>query len=153
VVGHRAAKCLCAVPIRRVATGVVTIGDAQVVIVAHVALIAIADHSHWRHLVVAGQRPPGARMVEGVVCPGDCVVAARAVGHRECRARGGVRGIVGLLPIGQMAPGIPAIGGLDIQRVVAAHMALRALRHLAGRSHLVRIRQRETRRAVVEYPV
>ena len=61
-----------------------------------------------------------------------------------------MRRIVGLLPGRQVATGIPAVRRLNIQRVVVVDVALRASRDLPCRGHLVRIRQREARGAVIE---
>lgn len=49
-----------------------------------------------------------------------------------------------------MAPGIPAVIRLSRQIVIVVDMAIRASVYLAGWRHLVRIGQREARRAVVK---
>ena len=49
-----------------------------------------------------------------------------------------------------MAASVSAIRRLNLQIVVVVDVALRALRDFAGRRHLVRIGQRETRGAVIE---
>ena len=58
--------------------------------------------------------------------------------------------IVGLLPGRQVASGIPAIRRLNGQRRIVAHVALIAARDLSSRRNLVRIRQRKSRRRVIE---
>ena len=52
--------------------------------------------------------------------------------------------VVGFLPIGEVAAGIAAIGGSDLQIVVAVDMALRTLHR--G----MRVGQRESRGAVIK---
>ena len=52
-----------------------------------------------------------------------------------------------------MASGISAIRRLNCQCVIVIDVALRARRNLTRRRHLVRIRQREARRAVVKLPI
>ena len=49
-----------------------------------------------------------------------------------------------------MAASVSAIRRLNLQIVVVVDVALRALRDFAGRRHLVRIGQGETRRTVIE---
>lgn len=61
--------------------------------------------------------------------------------------------VIGLLPGGQVAPGVAAIGWLNAESVVAANMALRTGRDLAGRRHLVRVGEREAGGAVIELAV
>ena len=58
--------------------------------------------------------------------------------------------IVGLLPGGEVAAGIPAIRGCNLQSVVIVDVALRAGGYFSRRGHLVRVRQRETGGAVIK---
>jgi len=61
-----------------------------------------------------------------------------------------VRGIVCLLPGSKVAARIAAVRGSDLQIVVVADVALRAGGYFARGCHLVRVRQREAGRAVIE---
>jgi len=61
-----------------------------------------------------------------------------------------VRWIIRLLPSGQMASGVAAVGRRNGQSVVVVDMARRAGRSFPCGRHLVRIRQRKTRGRVVE---
>jgi hypothetical protein len=54
-------------------------------------------------------------MVEGVIGPGDGVVARGAIGSGEGCPSGGMRRVIRLLPGGQVAAGITAIGWLNVQ--------------------------------------
>lgn len=89
-------------------------------------------------------------VVEGRRGPRDGVVAIRAVGRGKRRSRRRVHRIIGGLPGGQVASGVPAIIRLDGQIVIIVNVALGAGRNLSGRCHLVRVRQRETGSAMVE---
>jgi len=76
VIGDVAAKCLCAVPVRGVAT--VAIRRGQSVVVIDVARDAGSGQVRSR------QRPTGGSVVKGhYVGPGNCVVTGRAVGSRK----------------------------------------------------------------------
>ena len=134
VVWHRATQSGRAVPIRGMATRVVAVRDRQVVLVSDVTLRAVGDHTRRRHLVISRQRPSRARVVEGRVGPGNAVVAGRAVRCSKRAARRRMGGIVRRLPCAEMAASVAAVRGLNIQCVVTADMALRALRHFARRS-------------------
>jgi len=87
MVWHCAAEGSRAIPVGGVTTGVVAIRHCQVVIVRDVALRAARNRSRRRHLVVSRQRPTGAGVVEGVVGPGDGVVASGAVRRSKHAAR------------------------------------------------------------------
>lgn len=127
MVGHCATECGSAVPVGGMAAGVIAVRDGKIVIVADVALIAVGDHSRRRHLMIANQSP-----ASGSVSPGwsrervGGGVAIRAVQAGKSGACRGVHGIVGVLPIGLVATGIRAIGGGDLQVVVAVGVALGA---------------------------
>jgi len=58
--------------------------------------------------------------------------------------------VVGLLPGGQVAAGIGAIGGSDIQRIVVVDVALRAASDFPGGRQLVRIGERKAGGGMVE---
>jgi len=92
-------------------------------------------------------------VIERVVGPGNRVVASGAVRCRKSGAGRRVRRIIGLLPCRQMATGVAAICGLNRQIVISAYVTLRAGCDLASRSHLMRIRQRETCGSVIELSV
>ena len=61
-----------------------------------------------------------------------------------------MRWIIGLLPGGQVASGVAAVGRRGGQSVVVVDVAIRAGHNFPRGRHLVRIRQRETRGRVVE---
>jgi len=151
VIGHVAAQSLRVVPVRGVAAVAIGVGGCQSVVVADVALRAVGDRARRRHLVVAGQGPPGHGVVKRRrVGPGNRVVAGRAVCRRECGTCRLVRWIVRVVPVGEMAAGIPAVGRRNRKRIVVANVALRTRGDLARRGHLVRVGQREARGAVIE---
>ena len=89
-------------------------------------------------------------MIKGVVGPHNRIVTGGAVGRSESRARSRVRRVVCVVPVGQMAAGISAVGRRDRQGVVVVDMALTAGRNIAGRCQMVRVGQRETRGAVIK---
>ena len=103
------------------ATGIAAIGgsDLQIIVIVNVATGA-------RNVGMAiGQQETSSAVIENGGSPGDGVVATGAVGSGEGRAGLGVRGIVGLLPGGQVAAGVAAIGGSDLQVVVIVDVAIR----------------------------
>jgi len=121
------------------------------VVVPHVAVGAGHHFPRRRHLVRARQGPARGAVIEDRRVPGDGVMARRAVRCRKRRSGRRVRRIIGLLPGGQMAARIPAVRRSNRQRVVIVDVARRAGRYFASIGHqLVRIRQRETRRCMVE---
>jgi hypothetical protein len=127
MVGHRAADGRGAIPVRKVAAGVVAICDRETVIVAEVALIAVGDHARGRHLMIARQGP--ARRCVIPRSGGErrgCRMAIRAVRPGKHRTRIGMHGIIGLLPIIQMASGISAIVGSDVEVVIVVDVATNA---------------------------
>ena len=91
-------------------------GDRQSVIVVDVAEGA-GDVG-----VAIGEQESGGAVVERCRRPTRRVVAGRTICKREGRARGGVYGIVGLLPGGQMALRVSAIRGGDGQTIVIVDM-------------------------------
>ena len=120
VIGNIAAESCRVVPIRLMAAVAIGIGRSEVVIVVDVAKGA------GRGRVRAGQRKTGGVVVERGGRPGDGVVAGGAIGCGESGTSSGVRGVVGLLPSGEMAAGVAAVGRGDLQAVIAADMALNA---------------------------
>ncbi len=130
----------------------------QRVIVADVAVAASVDPARGRQLVRAGQRKTSRRVVEGRRQKRDGIVTARAVRHGEYRPRLRMHRGGGSLPAAtvvgiQMTPGVSAIGRLSGQVVVVIDVAVGAGVDLAGRRHLVRIRQRKTSRRVIKIRV
>jgi len=94
--------------------------DGEVVIVVDVAGGA-------RNVCVTlRQEETGSAVVEGRGGPTYRVVAIGAVGGGECGAGSGMRGIVGLLPGGQVAAGIAAVGWGDGEVVIVVDVAGRA---------------------------
>ena len=138
-----------ALPRRLVAPVAIRVRSRKGVIVVDVAVRAGIHLARRRHLVRTRQRPAGAGVVEGRRQERHCVVTVRAIRRRIRRACCRVHRIVGTLPAApvvriQVALGVPAVGRLDRQRRIIAHMALIATGNLARRCGLVRIRQWET---------
>ena len=106
---------------------------SEVVVVPHVAIRAGDNFSGRSQLVRACQRPARGRVVKHNISPQRRVVTRRAIPRSKRRARGRVRGIIGLLPGRQVALGIPAIRRLNLQIVVVVDVAVRASSHLARR--------------------
>jgi len=150
MVRHGPTKRWRAVPGRLVTAVAIRVRSGKRIVVAHVAVRAGIDLAGWRHLVRARQCPARSSMVKRYICPQGRSMAGRAIGRSKGCARCGVRGIVGRLPGCQMASGIPAVVRLNRQIVIVVDMAVRAGIHLPRRRHLVRIRQREACRAVIE---
>ena len=124
----------------QVTSGIAAVGggNLQIVVVTDVAGGA-------RHVGVAvGEQEARRGMVEDSVVPTDGVVTLRAVCGGERRARFRVHGIVGLLPGGQVAAGIAAVGGGNLQVVVVIDMA-------GGTGHVgMAVRERKSRGAVIK---
>jgi len=120
VIGDVPAKGLRAVPLGKVAGSVAAIGglDREVVIVVGVAAGAgCGDMS-------ASQDESRHRVIEGAdVRPGNRVVALRAICDGEGDAGSGMYGIVGLLPGREVAAGVAAIGGSNLEIVIVVGMA------------------------------
>jgi len=102
-----------------VAISIATIGgrDLQIVIVVDVAGRA------GNVRVTLGELEAGGAVVESRGIPAHGVVAVRAIGDGERGACGGMRGIVGLLPGGEVAASVAAIRGGDLQVVVIVDVA------------------------------
>ena len=97
--------------------------------------------------VCAHQCKSGHAVVERAhVGPGNGVVTVGAVGGSKSGACGGVGGVVGLLPSGEVALRVATIGGSDLQVVIVVDVALRALQRRRG----VRIRKGEASGGVIE---
>ena len=153
MIWNAATECLRAVPGGLVAAVTIGVGGGERVVVVDVAIGAGRDLAGRGELVRTRERPAGGAVIKRGVGPGDRIVAGRTVGRRESRARSRVRRIIRGLPGGEVAAGVAAIRRLNAQCVVAADVTLRASRHFTGRSHLVRIRQREARGAVIKLAV
>ncbi len=147
MIGNRATQGGSAVVLLLVASVAVRVRRSEVVGVVEVT------GGTGRGEVRAGQRPAGSAVIKGGGIPGNRIVTRRAVRGRERSAGRGVHGVIGLLPGGQVALRVTAIGRLNIQRVVATNVALRASSDFARRRKLVRIRQREARGAMIELAV
>jgi len=94
--------------------------------------------------VGADQRKACDTVVEGRGIPALRSVAVCAVGGGKRRTGGGVHGIAGLLPLGQVASGISAVGRCDLQIVVVVDVA-------GGAGNVrVAVGQQETGNGVVE---
>jgi hypothetical protein len=144
VVGNRATEGGCAVVFVFVATIAIGVGGSEIVIIVHVAIGAGRGGMH------AGEGPAGGAVIEGGGGPGNGVVAGRAIGGGEGSARGRVRRIVGLLPGGEVATGIAAIVGLNLQRVIIVDVARGAVGGFTGRRELMRIGERKAGGVVIE---
>jgi hypothetical protein len=116
-------------------------GNRQIVVVVDVA--QIAGHVG----MPARQQEPGRAVVKRCRRPTDRRMARRAVCSRKSRTGRRMDRIIGLLPGGQMASGISAIGRSDRQIIVIVYMT-------KGAGHVrVAIGQQKTGRAVVELGV
>src|SRR5580704_11264138 len=123
VIGDVAAEGLRAGPVGLVTAIAIGVGGSETVVATDVTLGAGGDHTCGRHLVRAGQWPAGSAVIEGGHVPADGCVAVRTIGSGECRTSRGVIGIVGLLPGGEMAAGIAAVGGRDGEVVIVVDVA------------------------------
>lgn len=133
VIRDVATQSLCAVPLREMAGGVAAVGglNSEIVVVIDVAVRT------GRGGMSACQGEAGDRVIEGVVGPGDGVVAGGTIHSREGSSGGGMRGIVGGLPGGKVTAGIAAISGLNIQSVIVVDVALSAGGDFTSGSELV----------------
>lgn len=147
---HRIGGPLPATPVVciQVALRIAAIGrlDLQIVVVVDVTVGASIHFACWRHLVRIGQREAGGGVIKGGVLPGHRVVTIRAGRNRKHVGRGGMLGIRRLLPRGEVAACIPAVGCCNLQIVVAAYVTTGA------RNIGMPVRQREVdRRSCVVY--
>jgi len=121
VIRNASAEGLRAVPLRQVAARIAAVVRLNLdrVVVIDVALNAGCGHMR------AGQRKTGHAVVERAhVRPGDGVVALRAVGGPKSGPCGRMDRIVRLLPGRQVAAGVAAIGGGNLQVIVIVDVAL-----------------------------
>jgi len=154
VIRHVSAKRRSALPGGDVAAVAVRIRRGKIVIVSYVAIGARDDSSCRRQLMRTRERPTGHAMVENSCIPGNRVVTGGAICRSEGRAGAWVRGIIGLLPGAQMASGIAAVGGRNIQAEVVVDVAGSAGRNFTAVCHQrVRVRQWKAKGIVVEFSV
>ena len=158
VIRNTSAEGRRAVPGRLVAAVAIRVRRCEVVVVIDVAVGAGVDLAGRRHLVRAKQRPARRRVVEGRRQKGDGIVTARAVRRGERGSRRRMHRVGRSLPAAtvvgiQMTLGVSAIGRLNRQIVVVIDVAVGAGVDLAGRRHLVRIRQRKTGCRVIKIRV
>ena len=92
-------------------------GNLQIVIIVDVA------GGTGKIRVTVGQKKAGKRVIETGGVPANCCVAVRAVCHREHGSRTGMDRVVRLLPGGEVASGVAAIGGCNLQIVVVVDVA------------------------------
>ena len=118
VIRNVAANRRGALESRRVAA--VAIGGIQRVIVAHMA--GRARRRGRRH-VRASQREASRAVIEDGCCPTGCVVARGTIRRGKCGSGRRVHRIVRLLPGGQVALRISAIGGRNRQIVIVVDVA------------------------------
>jgi hypothetical protein len=112
------------VPIRDVAAGVVAIRHCKAVIVADVALRTVGDRTRRRHLMIASQSPAGRSVIPRSSRERGCRrVALRAIRRGKHRTGVGMDGIVGFLPIAQVAAGICTVGRSNVEVVIVVDMA------------------------------
>lgn len=131
VIGHGPTHGGRAVVLVLMAAVAIRVRGGKVVVVTDVARCAGGAK------VRSGQRPAGSTVIKRSRSPGNRVVAAGTVRRRERRARGGMHGIITLLPGRKVAPRIPAIRRLNIQAEITVDVALRARCDLAGWCKLV----------------
>ena len=153
VVRNRASQGLCAGPRRLVASVAIRVRRRERIVVVHMAVRAGHYFARRRQLMRTGQRPSRGAVIKRRCRPGDRVVACRAIRRGKWCPRACVCRIIRRLPGRKMAAGIPAVRRLNGQRVVIVNVALRTCRHFSCRRHLVRIRQREARCAVIKLPI
>ena len=77
----------------------------------------------WSGCVRANQREASDAVIEGSAVPSLGSVAVRAIGRGEIGTRCGVNRRSSLLPLGQMASGVTAVRGSDLQIVIVVDVA------------------------------
>lgn len=145
---HGIVRSLPATPVVgvQVALRVAAIGrlDRQIVVVVDMAIGAGIHFSSGSQLMRIAEREAGGAVIKVRRGPGSCVVARGASGHRENVGRRGMRGIGSLLPGGQVALRVAAIGRGNLQVVIIVDMA-----GCAGNVGMP-VAERETRGAVIK---
>ena len=150
MIRYSAAERLRAQPSRLVATVAVCICGSKSIVIAHMAVGTRHNFSGRRQLMRARQRPACRAVIKHSRSPCDRVVARRAVRCGERCSSRWVCGVIRGLPSRQMASRITAICRCNRQCVVIVFVAIRAGHDFSRRSKMVRIRQRETCRRVIE---
>ena len=139
VIGNIAAEGLRLVPVGLMAGE--AIGGIQRIIVVDVA--GSTGRRRGRH-VRAGESETGNAMVKRSSVPTLCGVAVGAVCCREGGSGTGMNGGGGLLPFGEVATGVSAVRGSDLQTVIVIDVA-------GGAGNVgVAIGEQETSRRVVK---
>ena len=131
----------------------ICVGRGKRIVVVYVAVRAGHHLARRRKLMRPSQWPSRGAVIECRCRPRNCVVAGRTIRCRERCPSARVGRVIRRLPRGEVASGISAVRRLNRQCVIVVDVALRTRCNLTGRRHLVRIRQREARRAVVKLPV
>jgi len=121
VVRHISSISRCAVPGVEMATD--AIGRVQGVVVADMAR---GTRRRRRRHVRADQSEAGDTVIERGHIPARRGMAVGTVGRGEARTGGGVRRVIGLLPVRKMTARISAVGGGNLQIVVVVEVAGRA---------------------------
>jgi hypothetical protein len=110
-----------------------------------VALVAIADYTSRRHLVVAGEGPIGS-VAPGGGGEGRCGgVAVRTACSSKRRTCGGMYGVVGIGPVRLVATSVAAVAIRDARQIIVAI----DVTGRAGRAGMEAI-ENETSSAVIE---
>lgn len=133
-------RVISLLPSGQVATGVAAVVglNIQSVIVVYVATRA------GNVCMAIGQRETCSGVIEGDIGPRGCVVTLGAIGERKGRTSLWMRRIIRLLPSGEVAASVSAIGGSNLEIVVVVDMA-------TGAGDIrVPIREWEACRAVVK---
>ena len=123
------------------------------VVIVDVAVRAGHHLARRCQLMRTYQRPSRGAVVKRCRRPRNRVVARRAIRRGKWCPRACVGRVIRRLPGRKMAARIAAVRRLNGQRVVIVNVALRTCRHFSCRRHLVRIRQREARCAVIKLPI
>jgi hypothetical protein len=137
VIGNITAEGLGTLPRGLMTAQAISVGGGEGVVVVDVAIGAGSNFARGSKLVRAGQWPTGRAVIKSCCCPGDGVVAGGTIRGSEGSASRRVRRIISLLPGRQVAAGVAAIIGLNVQGVVAADVTLGAGGDFACRRQLV----------------
>ena len=155
VIGNTSAIRRRAIPRCLMAPVAIRVRRSERIVVVDVAVRAGVHFARRGQLVRTGEWPAGRGVVKRRRQKRDRVVTVCAVRRREWSARRRVHRVGGPLPAPsvvrtQVALRVSAIGRLNRQGRIIAHVALIAARNFSCRRNLVRIRQRETRVGVIE---